>query len=200
MFQLPPTLEYRRPVALQRQAHEETLPDLEIPESELATYVRHAFRYGTSAAKTSDPEVRNQLVWFLVAAGVQTQQVAQMFEISASRCRSIATRAAKQTLESRFHNPSGPFSKGIKSAATPSEREIMALHYRQIQMMGAEYMLRHHAGDPLIKKCLHLGREQFAAAFADLTVTRCGCSICKAYPNTERPYHAIWIYWTEEAR
>lgn len=193
------TLEYRSPEALKRQARIDDLPDIaKVDPWVLERYVKDGFKRVPFSASDTDAEIRNLLVWFLIAAGVRTSEVGTMFELSDSRCRQIATRAAHQHLSGMCTRPrSAVVRKLYEKGMSPIERKIGAMQYRQEQMMAAEFLLHWYGHSAMILKCLDIGRKSFSAAYAQVAGFRCGCRVCAGVTEKARPYHGVWIYWDE---
>lgn len=137
------------------------------------------------------PVLRNLLVWFLVAAGVPTATIAEMFEISASRCSTLARQSGeKYTAQYR----SSKDIQNILKSSPDKDRACIALAYAQREMMAAEYHLRSGDYSKHVRKCIAMGRAQFLQAFEALQGQQCMCQWCA---NAAHKQHEVFVYWLE---
>lgn len=144
-------------------------------------------RHQRLSTKGKDIERRNVLVWFLLASGIPTRQVAELFELSPSRCLSLSSRCAQKYATSRV------IARPNKRASA-NERVVHRLHQDMCEMLAAEELLESESWRDEVPYCLQMGRERFAQRAAASSGVVCECFLCTGRATAHRWYRAR-IYW-----
>lgn len=189
-------LEYQSPNALSAHALEKFPIGFDFPEVDfdrLTLKLKDGKRLNVASIRP-DAEVRNVLVWILIAAGVPSADVAGMFEITASRCNSIAARCQEKYMT--FPPSKSSISHGSRKGKTPEQRAKIKLSAGQAQMMCAEYLLTRAGLTPIAMLCISKAREVFSQRFDKVAGIQCDCDFCVTMGGEYQP-HRFWIYWPQ---
>lgn len=185
-------LEFRSPEKLQRVARDANtiIPPAVQWGAQQGHFIcksRHRLPVSSDARNI---ERRNILIWFLLASRIETRNVSELFELSASRCRSIAARCAK-----KYCIMSVAASKILTERMSINERDYHQLHDSMEQMLVAENMLEDEIYYPEVRYCLEMGRRRYAVRFAGISGETCNCKLCG---NGRLPaIYESYIYWPE---
>lgn len=181
-------LEFRAPVKLKRLAREAQPRPRSAP---VAWEALDPLRIWPSdrrlPAGPGETQMRNALVWFLLAAGVPTREVAELFELSASRCLSISTRCAEKY---RCYRRRSPFHK-----VEPAVEKAHRLGQDMREMLVAEELLEDDRWQASVAYCLNLGREHFRERVGPGLVATCTCEMCTGRLATSA--YTAKVYWMD---
>lgn len=188
-------LAFRAPDKLVRLAREATLPVLPPVQWDAlqGPFMRGGNHRLPVAGEAREVERRNVLIWFLLAAGVDTRTVSDLFELSTSRCRSIAAKCIK-----RLHVLPVVASKILNKTMSSKDRKYHIMHDSMTQMLVAEKLLQFEDWYREVGYCLNMGRKRYVERFAEISGDICTCKLCGGGQRPEiQLMYQPFIYWPE---